>query len=424
MIKAEKRSSKEITNRDDIEFLINIKPEDICTSFVMETFAEFDGKRRFNPYDLFTVPEKIYTKSKDGTDENRLTNKKPFKTSVGRWIFNKYFIEPAPHISYLIGYVNDDLTKKTFGKIYDKLSYALIEDKIPLEEYKNYIMKGQQFMPFVSILCPSYSDAMLTVTEELNKRKAQLIKENKEALDNGDIYVVDKITKELLAYSTELLKDDPAMDVFNSGARGTFNNNFKNMYVMRGSVMDPDPTKGYNIITSNYMDGVSKEEYSKLANTLAAGPYARAKKTQGGGYLEKLFVSAFGHVVLLDKGTDCGTTRTIEIDVTNKNIKEIIYSNAVINGKLVEINSDNKDEFIGKKINIRFASMCEAKDGICNACAGNLFYKLGDVRNIGMLTQQIPSRLKVLQLKKFHDDQVDFIEVGKDIDPYKVFGLK
>ena len=74
------------------------------------------------------------------------------------------------------------------------------------------------------------------------------------------------------------------MDMFLSGAGGSFENNFKNMFIMRGSVQDPDPRKSYNIITSNYVDGVSQDEYAKLANTLAAGPYSRSKKTELGGY--------------------------------------------------------------------------------------------------------------------------------------------
>ena len=88
------------------------------------------------------------------------------------------------------------------------------------------------------------------------------------------------------------MENDPAMDMFMSGAGGSFENNFKNMFIMRGSVQDPDPRKSYNIITSNYVDGISKEEYSKIANTLAAGPYSRAKKTELGGYWEKLFLPA------------------------------------------------------------------------------------------------------------------------------------
>ena len=247
--------------------------------------------------------------------------------------------------------------------------------------------------------------------------KEKLITENKEAIDNADAKVIESISNQLLDYARELMKDDPAMDMFLSGAGGSFDNNFKNMFVMRGAVQDPDPRKSYNIITSNFVDGVSKDEYSKLANTLAAGPYSRSKKTELGGYWEKLFLNAFQHVVLLEPGSDCGTKRHITITVTPKNIDLIMYCFVINNdGSLTRIDSSNKDSFIGKTIKLRFSSMCEAKDGICNKCAGDLFYLLG-IKNIGAATPQIPSRLKVLSMKLFHDDQVNFAEM----DPMSAF---
>ena len=85
-------------------------------------------------------------------------------------------------------------------------------------------------------------------------------------------------------------------------------------------------------------------------------------------------------------------------------------------GSLTEITSKNRDKFVGKTVKLRFSSMCEAKDGICNKCAGNLFYRLG-IRNIGASTPQIPSKLKVLSMKLFHDDQLNFTEM----DPMKAF---
>jgi len=137
------------------------------------------------------------------------------------------------------------------------------------------------------------------------------------------------------------------------------------------------------------------------------------------GYWEKLFNAAFQHIVLLEEGSDCGTKRTISIKVNSKNIKDIMYSYAVEdNGKLTEINYENKDKFIGKTIRLRFSSMCEAKDGICNVCAGNLFYKLG-IKNVGAATPQVASKLKNISMKKFHDDQVSFAEM----DVMHAFGL-
>lgn len=285
-----KRVSRDIKDEKDIDYLCKLKESDITTSLIMELFGDFGDHQWFNPYDIITIPIGAYGgKTPDGKDKY---NKKPFTTTVGRLIFNKYFIECEPELLDVIGYVNDDLNKKTYGKLFDTLGYDVMEDIISIETYKRFCKKSQKFMPYVSILAPNHSDNMLTITKKINKRKAELIKENKEAIDAGDVMVVDKISKELLAYSRELMKDDPAMDMFDSGVGGSFDNNFKNMFIMRGSVQNPDPRKGYNIITSNYLDGVSKEEYSKLANTLAAGPYSRSKKTELGGYwVTKRFVA-------------------------------------------------------------------------------------------------------------------------------------
>lgn len=410
-----KRTSKEIKNNEDINFIINLKEEDITMSLIMELFGDFGKYQKFNPYDLITIPVGGY----GGTLPNgrNKINKNEFTTTVGRFVFNKYFIECEPELLDMIGYVNDDVSKKFYGKMFDNLGYAVMENKISMETYKRFCVKTQKFMPYVSILAPNHSDNMLTITKKINKKKAELIKANQKAFDDGDVKVVDQVSKELLEYARELMKDDPAMDMFNSGAGGSFENNFKNMFIMRGSVQDPDPRKSYNIITSNYVDGVSKEEYSKLANTLAAGPYSRSKKTELGGYWEKLFLTALQHVILQEPDSDCGTKRHITMTVTGKNIGMIMYC-YVINddGSLTEITSDNKDKFIGKTVKLRFSSMCESKDGICNKCAGNLFYRLG-IRNVGASTPQIPSKLKVLSMKLFHDDQLNFTEM----DPMKAF---
>ena len=410
-----KRVSREIKDPKDIEYLVKLTEDDITTSLIMELFGDFGDHQWFNPYDILTIPAGAYGgKLPDGKEKR---NKEPFTTTIGRLIFNKYFIECEPELLQFVGYVNDNVGKKAYGKLFDSLGYAVLEDKISIETYKRFCKKSQKFMPYVSILAPNHSMNMLTITKKINKRKAELIKQNQEAFDKGDVYVVDQVSKELLAYAKELMQDDPAMDMFLSGAGGSFENNFKNMFIMRGSVQDPDPRKSYNIITSNYVDGVTQDEYSKLANTLAAGPYSRSKKTELGGYWEKLFLQSLQHVILKDPGSDCGTKRHIEINVTEKNIGSIMYCYVINNdGSLTEITSENKNKFIGKKVKLRFSSMCEAKDGICNACAGNLFYRLG-IRNIGAATPQIPSRLKVLSMKLFHDDQLNFTEM----DPMAAF---
>ena len=407
-----KRISKEITKKEDIDFLLNLDPNKIGQSTIMEMFGTFEeDKRRFNPYDIFTIPKGAYGKDRK--------NNKPVVTTVGRYIFNKCFIENSPTIFKQIGYYNESITKKNYGKLFNKLGYYLLEDKISLEDYKHFCNMSQAFMPFVSIISPGFTEAMLLSSKKIDAKKKQLLKENKAAIEAKDIIVADKIQKELLDYAKQELKDDPSMDMFNSETLGSFENNFKNMFVMRGTVRDPDPTKGYNIITSNYIDGITADEYPVLANTLAEGPYNRSKKTEVGGYWEKLLVAGLQHVKLLPKGTDCGTKKYITVNVTEGNISSLMYCYVIEGDKLVEITSDNMNKYIGKKVKLRYSSMCKAKDGICNMCAGNAFYRQGRI-NVGMESPQVASKIKNIFMKSFHDSQIKLYEMN----PMKAFGIE
>ena len=161
------RHSRTITNKNDIDFLLNIKEEDITFSFIMDTFGELDGKRRFSPYDIITIPENSY-----GPEGKR--NKNSFVTTVGIWVFNKYFIEKD--LFDILHYVNENLTKKGLSKINGVLSNALLEGKITIEVLSKYLLKQQKVMPYVSILSPNYTDKMLTCTKVINKKKEELIK--------------------------------------------------------------------------------------------------------------------------------------------------------------------------------------------------------------------------------------------------------
>ena len=402
-----KRTTREIKDQSIIDSLVNIEPEDITSSFIEELFGEFDGKVVCNPYDLITIPKGGYgiPSSKRGV------NSKPFTTTIGKFIFNKIYIQQNPTIYEQIGWVDDAMGKKGFGKLYKKLGYMLLEDKVSQEDLKRFIMSTQFTMPFIQFLTPSYTDAMLLCSKKINAKKAQLLKENKAALDKGDLVVQDKIQKELIAYAKEILEEDPSMDTFNSGGGGSFENNFKNMFIMKGTVRDPDPNKGYNFITSNYIDGVSEEEYAAVANTLAEGPYFRSKKTETGGYWEKLLLYATQHLKLLGPDTDCGTKRYIEETVTEDTVEDLMYNYIIDGGKLVELTSENKDKYMGKRVKLRYSSLCEAKDGICNKCGGNLWYRLG-IDRPGIITPQLATKLKLVAMKAFHDSQVTLVDMN------------
>lgn len=406
------RKAKEIKDKALIDELLSYTEDDYLTmSTIMNLLGDFGNGEKCKPYDYFQVPANTY-----GPENKK--NKKPFYTTVGLWIFNKAFIEQD--LFDLFHYIDEPIGKKVHNKINTELSYAVLEDKITLEVLKRFETKVQKFMPLVSVLSASYTDKMLTVSSSVNKKKKELLKKYAKGVEEKDPKVMDQIEKELLEYSKELLKDDPSMDMFNSGARASFGNNFKNMFVSKGAVKHPDPTKGYDLITSSYMDGISKEDYPAFAASLAAGPYSRARKTETGGYWEKLFLRAFQHLKLLPAGSDCGTTKTLKVYLTEKNIGGWMYSYIVEGNKLVELTSENKSKYLNKEVKFRFSALCEAKDGhFCNKCAGNLFYRLG-IENVGSITPQVPSKVKVLLMKKFHDSVINF----SDMDIEKAFGFK
>lgn len=410
MASTKTRKSRTIIKPEEINYLLNISEElhKNTTTTIMELFGEFDGKSKFNPYDIIEIPANSY-----GPKGKR--NKKPFKTTVGIWIFNKYFIEDE--LFDIFKYINKTVDSGVYKYMNTELSYALAEDRITYKQLANFGLKCQLFMGYVSVLSPNYTEKMLTCSKAINVKKSELLKKYAKEIEAGDPYVGEKMEKELIEYAEEYMKDDPSMDMFLSGARGTIGNNFKNMFIMKGVIKDPDPNakQPYKIATSNYIDGISPEEYALFANALAAGPYSRSNKTANGGYLEKLFLTALQHITVGPEGSDCKTENTITVTLDKKNISSYMYSYIKEGSKLIELTSQNKDKYIGKTVKFRFSSLCQMKNGVkCHRCIGNAWYRLGK-ENAGTATPKVPSTLKNISMKAFHDSvqKLEAIDIDK-----------
>lgn len=396
-----------ITDKEFLDKLFNMTEHDMLKlSNFTEMFGSYNGKVKYHTYDMITVPPGVY-----GPEGKK--NKNTFVTTIGKFWFNRVFIE-GDLFNTFNGWVEDPVNDDMYGDLSKAISYDLMEDKIPLQALKDFLIKSQKFQPYANFLACGFSEKMLTISSKINAKKQELIKKNKAAIDAGDEKVVADIEKELLDYAKTLLEDDPSMNMYGSGARGSFGNNFKNIFVMKGASKNPDPTKGYDIITSNYIDGVSREDYVKVAKSLTEGPYARGKKTAKGGYYEKLFLRAYQHLVLLPEGTDCGTKRYIEVELTKKNSSMFMYNYVIEGSKLIELTKDEMNKRIGKTVKMRFSSMCEAPEGhFCHKCAGNAFYRLG-IMNVGTATPQLMSRIKNISMKSFHNSQIKLHEIDVD----------
>lgn len=407
--KMEIRHANFIERPEDVSYILSLSREQCASkSIIMELFADFGEGPRFNTYDTIIIPNGHYGNTKK--------NKNSFTTTVGLYIFNKGSLE---EISDVVGYINEPISSKVYDDLNEKISYARLENKITIQQLKDFVMKSQIYMSCTSALSPSHTMGLLLFTNDLEKKKAELLKTDKykNMVADKDTKLMDDFTNELLDYAKDYLKDDPSVDMFNSGARSKWGNNFKNMYITRGAVKLSDGS--YDLITSSYMSGLEAKDLVKANDAAVGGPYSRAVKTKEGGYREKQIFIALQHLKVLPKGTDCGTNRTIKVTLTKKNISSWMYSFIKQGNDLIEITSDNKDKFIGKTVNMRYSSMCESKDGICEKCAGTLFNRLG-INNAGLACDGIGSRLKNVSMKSFHDSNLTFAEM----DVEEAFGFE
>jgi len=412
---------EEITKDNIVNHMLVLTQHDVCRNMIVELFGSFNnGNSLVHHYDTFDVPPG-YFKFIDSSGKE-VSNSNSFTTTFGIWVFNIYLIQGFGFSKLFNGYINENINKGKFEKIHQKILYALVEDKISVESYKNFISYCDFIMPWETFLAPAQTEKLLACTKEIDKLKEKLIKQNKEAFDKGDPAVVEDIENQLIKFAKEYLKDDPALDAYESGAGGTFGNNFKNMYIMKGVIRDPDPNaeQEYHAAKSSFIDGISSDEYALLANSLAGGPYSRSKKTEIGGYWEKLIVAAMSSVTI-EPGTDCGSDKYIEMTLTADMVDAVMYSYILkSNGKLEELTSDNVDQYINKKIKIRSVLFCKHTNGtVCNKCAGNFFIRRGNT-NIGLGCSQVATKLKLTSMKSFHNSTIK----TSTIDAFKAFSLK
>lgn len=395
------RVSKHINDKESIEYILGLSSKDCARrSTIMDMFANFGDGPRFNPYDTIDIPANTYG--------NKKKNKNKFRTTVGLYIFNKGCIEP---FSDILGYINKPVTSDVWEDINDELSYALLENKITLEDFKRLMLQSQIYMGCCTALASSHTDRIFDLNAVIDKKKKELLKTKyQKRIDAGDTTAITEFEKELMDFAKDYIKDDDSADMFNSGARASWGNHFKSMYVEKGLVTRTDGS--FSFISTSYMDGMKPEDFAAINDSAIEGPYARSRKTADGGYKEKLATAATQHIKTIPD-TDCGTKNTITVTLTKKNIKNWIYSYIQEGSKLIELTSDNKDKYIGKTVKLRYSSLCQYtkdKSCICEKCMGSLYKRIG-LNNIGLASQIIFSNIKNKAMSAFHNSQISFYSI-------------
>jgi hypothetical protein len=130
--------------------------------------------------------------------------------------------------------------------------------------------------------------------------------------------------------------------------------------------------------------------------------------TQVSGYMSKELLAAFQGEVLGPKDSDCGSIRTLTVNLTNGNYKDYLYRYVKTSTGLVMLTSENKDKFVGKTVQMRSPMYCIGygkEKCLCNKCAGDYYYIL-EKPNIGLSTSKCGSSITQMNLQKFHQNLV------------------
>ena len=221
---------------------------------------------------------------------------------------------------------------------------------------------------------------------------------------------MNKIEKELIDKAKEVLKDDPGMDMFDSGDL-SFDNNYKNNSIVKGPVFNKI-TNEFDFITTSLMDGLKVEDIPVHGNSVISSQYPASIGTKDSGYMAKKLLALLQMMIIDEPGTDCGTKQTIPIKIASSNKNILVYTYIEENGQLKLLTPENISSYVGKIVNIRTPMTCLSSK-ICNKCAGELFYKLG-ANNAGLFSGYLSHAMLNLALKSKHDASIKLYQIDTE----------
>lgn len=402
----EKRKPINISN-DNKAYLFTLTDKDITYSTLKELFAittvSKDGMfedipARFNTNDTFLLPE------------NKLYNLVGMRTTVGRYIFNLLVLHPT--IIKHLGYVNEVLNGGNIKKLEKRISNLLLDDVIKTTDVIEYIQRIQWLGFRTSrFLNASLTYNLLVPNDAIEEKKKELIEKYQNAIKNGVISEISKMEKELLDFSRLQNENIPDMQIYDSGGRGSYGNNYKNTSLMRGGIKNMANPDKISVSTASLVDGIPPDEIATYADMIVQASYSRAVGTQDGGYEAKKITSSFQDVKLDEAGSDCGTKLTLKLLLTKDNKNLFINRYIVVKDTLILLTEENIDKYVDKYINLRSPMLCNSKH-YCSKCMGELYYKLGGIEYIGLLIQRICTKILNQSLKLMHNATISVIDVN------------
>lgn len=324
------------------------------------------------------------------------------------------------------------LHKKNTLKLMNQI-FDVLDDK----EFKwVYYLLGRAAF-FLSTFSPSsFTPEVLTLPPMFVKRKEKVLEDylirKDKAGDNADLILknlvqvdeeFDKLSNDVMQHMRE--NDDlyPVIHLIDSGAKGGSADIRKLLIGVGLSINSAGEVN--DVITKSHLEGLTQTQFYNYSSQAITSLYAKSSDTAVPGYLIRKLNTMMSGVVLSDN-EDCGTTKTMNFKILNKEMLLSLDGKSYI-GRLGlnSIDAEKDQDLIGKIVKIRSSLYCEDVNGICKTCYNKKFIKLMRIPSggkIGLLASTgSASLLTALTLKKSHTGSnlsVKYVDLEKDIKIY------
>ena len=387
------------------QYFVSLKPEELGMKKITELFGRTtDMKTKEIKAPKYKHTDRVHLKA------GECSNTTDINTTLGRIVFNKILVEK--YITNVVdkGYVNTTLTNKAFGQLASDVERGAKYELLTTDELWAWL-SALEFYTFklVTIFGPSYTYDLLMPDKESIDKRNKFYKDNKNPTTKEAV----KMEQELVKTATDKLfdKDDPGIHLYNSGAKGTLADNYKNISTTVGPVLNP-MTGEFDIIKSNYVEGFRIDEMPMAGNMVINGTYPKSVGTAVSGYVTKQFYAALANAEVGTDGSDCHTKGFIKVLITESNWALYEFQNIVIGeDKYESLTVDNYNKYLGKIVKMRSPMACTYKDAVCSVCAGKMPYITG-LTNVGIQFAKIPNDNVNAGMKKFHVTTVTMDKVN------------
>ncbi len=370
-------------------------------------------------------------------EENGVFVTKRIKTTVGRVLFNMAVPDGVPYINELLtkrnlkGIISEILNRTSFkltAEFLDAikelgfgwafkagLSFNLGDLVIP--ELKKIALEAAQVE--VDEVWDNYNNGLITYNERYN----QII----DKWTYADNRITDQLMKEL---SSSKQGFNSVFMMLDSGARGS-KQQIKQLCGLRGLMAKPRKSGDTgaaiieNPILSNFLEGLSVQEFFISTHGARKGLADTALKTADAGYLTRRLVDVAQDVVIRE--VDCNTLRGIDTTAFKEGDKILVSLKDRIKGRysLHDVyHPENESVIVAageyitdaisveveaadiEMVSIRSVLTCESRHGVCAKCYGkNLatgrIAEMGDATGI-IAAQSIGEPGTQLTLRTFH----------------------